>query len=196
MDELAQHAQADPLEFRLRHLSDPRAVRVIEAAAGLADWAGAQRAGRSLGIGYAQFKNSGAYCAVVAEVSAEDDVRLVHMWAAVDAGLAIVPDSVRAQVEGGMLQAASWMLHEALSTEGPRVVAETWSDYPVLGFAEVPLIEVQVIPDAAHPSLGVGEVSLGPAAGAIGNAVAAALGLHLRNLPLTRDRIRAALLAM
>lgn len=196
MDELAQQVQADPLECRLRHLSDPRAVRVLDAAAALTDWTGAQCAGRSLGIGYAQFKNSGAYCVVVAEVSAEDDVRLVHLWSAVDAGLAIVPDSVRAQVEGGLLQAASWTLHEGLPTEGPRVVAETWSDYPVLRFADVPRIDVQVISDPAFPSLGVGEVSLGPAAGAIGNAVAAALGLHLKDLPLTSDRIREALLAM
>jgi len=194
IDELAQAASADPLAFRLLHLSDPRGRRVLEAAAAAADWAAGSEDGRYLGLGYARFKNKGAYCAVAAEVSADEDIRLTRVWAAVDAGLAVSPDDLRAQVEGGILMAASWTLHEALPTAGARITAESWLDYPILGFGDVPEIFVEVVSEARHSSAGAGEISLGPAAGAIGNAVARALGMRLRDLPLTRERIISAML--
>jgi CO/xanthine dehydrogenase Mo-binding subunit len=88
-----------------------------------------------------------------------------------------------------MLQAASWVLKEAVPTDGTRLVAESWKDYPILSFAETPETNVEIIAASEFPSTGVGEVSLGPTAGAIANAVANALGLRVRDLPLTRERL-------
>jgi CO/xanthine dehydrogenase Mo-binding subunit len=195
MDELAEASGQDRLAFRLRHLEDPRARRVLEEAAAMANWKAGPEPGRYLGLAQARFKNKGAYCAIVAEVSADQDIALTRVWAAIEAGLAVSPDDIRAQTEGGILMAASWTLHEAMPTEGPRITAESWLDYPILRFSDVPEIEVRVLSDPAQPSLGVGEAALGPAAGAIGNAVASALGMRLRDLPLTRERIMNAMLA-
>lgn len=194
MDELAEMAGADPVAFRLAHLSDPRARRVVQRAAELADWSTPCPPGYGRGIGFARFKNAGTYCAVVALVAVEEEVELQGLWAAVDAGLAINPAGIVAQIEGGMLQAASWALKETVPTDGTRLTAETWKDYPILGFAEVPDIVVEVISAPDHASSGVGEASLGPTAGAIGNAVANALGIRVRDLPLTRDRIVSAMM--
>ena len=189
MDELAEKAAIDPVAFRLAHLSDPRARAVIERVAALSGWSDPCPPGCGLGLGFARFKNTGSYCAVVALVAVEEQVELRRMWAVVDAGLAINPAGIIAQVEGGMLQAASWALKEAVPTEGTLLTAETWKDYPILGFAEIPEIEVEVISRPEEESTGVGEVSLGPAVGAIGNAVARALGVRIRDLPMTRDRV-------
>ena len=88
-----------------------------------------------------------------------------------------------------MLQAASWVLKEAVPTEGTRLIAESWKDYPILTFGETPETKVEIIADPDFPTSGVGEVSLGPTAGAIVNAVANAFGVRVRELPLTRERL-------
>ena len=111
------------------------------------------------------------------------------MWAAVDAGLAINPGGIVAQVEGGIIQAASWTLREAVPTEGRLIISESWKDYPILRFGDIPEMRVAVISNPDHPSVGVGEVAMGPTAGAIANAVARALGVRIRDFPITRDRI-------
>ena len=145
--------------------------------------------------GVARFKNTGSYCAVVASVSVEETVAVHKLWAAVDAGLVINPAGVVSQIEGGMLQAASWALKETVPTDGTRLVAESWRDYPILSFAETPATHVEIIAAPEFPSTGVGEVSLGPTAGAIANAVANALGLRVRDIPLTRERLMKVALA-
>jgi CO/xanthine dehydrogenase Mo-binding subunit len=188
IDELAELAGCDPLEFRLRHLADPRARRVVSRVAEISDYAKPCEAGLGRGLGFARFKNTASYCAVVALVSVDETVELRKLWAAVDAGLVINPAGVISQVEGGMLQAASWVLKEAVPTDGTRLIAESWKDYPVLSFAETPETMVEIIADPDFPSSGVGEVSLGPTAGAIANAVANAFGMRMRELPLTRER--------
>lgn len=195
MDELAEAAGLDPVEFRLAHLSDERARAVIQRVAEMAHWSAPPPAGAERGLGFARFKNSGTYCAVAVLVAVEENVELRGMWAAVDAGLAINPAGIVAQIEGGMLQAASWALKEEVPTSGARLTAESWKDYPILSFAEVPDISVDVISQPDCPSTGVGEASLGPTAGAIANAVARALGIRIRDLPLTRDRIISAMMA-
>jgi CO/xanthine dehydrogenase Mo-binding subunit len=189
MDELAELAGCDPVEFRLRHLVDPRARRVVSRVAELSEWSKPCDPGFGRGLGFARFKNTGSYCAVVASVSVEETVEVHKLWAAVDPGLVINPAGVVSQIEGGMLQAASWVLKEAVPTEGTQLVAETWKDYPILSFAETPETSVEIIADPGFPSTGVGEVSLGPTAGAIANAVAKAFGMRVRDLPLTRDRL-------
>jgi nicotinate dehydrogenase subunit B len=194
MDELAELAGCDPVEFRLKHLADPRARRVVTRAAEISNWSAPCDAGCGRGLGFARFKNTGSYCAVVAFVSVEESVRVHNLWAAVDPGLVINPAGVVSQIEGGMLQAASWVLKEAVPTDGTRLIAESWKDYPILSFAETPETRVDIIADSEFPSTGVGEVSLGPTAGAIANAVTNAFGLRVRDLPLTREQLMKAAL--
>jgi CO/xanthine dehydrogenase Mo-binding subunit len=189
MDDLAAMANCDPVEFRLRHLTDPRSRAVIEAVVEMSSWQEADSEGQANGIGFAQFENELSYCAVVAKVAVDEKVELIEMWAAVDAGLAINPGGIVAQVEGGMIQSASWLLKEAVPTSGRLVTSETWQDYPILRFEEIPKITVKVISRGEDMSMGVGEVAMGPAAAAIANAVARAIGVRVTHLPITRDRI-------
>jgi CO/xanthine dehydrogenase Mo-binding subunit len=116
------------------------------------------------------------------------------MWCAVDGGLIVNPDGALNQVEGGMIQAASWSLKEEVRFADGRVASTCWETYPILKFSEVPEIDVRLIGARGEPPLGLGEVAQGPTAAAIGNAVARALGVRIRDLPLTRERIAAALL--
>lgn len=197
MDELAARAAEDPLAYRLSILPDPRARRVLETAAEMASWskrdAGGQ--GKGLGLALARYKNTAAYCAAVVAVTVEEEVRLERIWLAADAGLAINPDGVVNQLEGGAVQAASWTLKERVTMAGPGVTSLDWDSYPILRFSEVPEIETRLTGSPHDPSLGVGECSVGPTAAAIGNAVAHALGTRIHDMPLTRERIMASLIA-
>lgn len=189
IDELALQAGRDPVEYRLACLDDPRAREVIRAVAARSGWGSAparENCGR--GIGYARYKNSGAWCAVVADVEVERDIRVRRLTIAVDVGLVINPDGVRNQIEGGAIQATSWTLKEAVRFDRERVTSDSWEAYPVLRFSEVPAVDIVLI-DSDQPSLGAGEASLGPTAAAIGNAVADALGLRVRELPMTPERL-------
>jgi CO/xanthine dehydrogenase Mo-binding subunit len=182
MDELAGAAHADPVEFRLRHLKDPRARAVLERLAPeFRNWTKAEARGH--GIGFARYKNLGAYCAVLAEVEAGEVLRVRRLVLAADVGLQINPDGVANQLEGGAIQATSWTLKE----EG-RLGASSWEDYPILKFSEVPRVEVSLLGND-FPSLGAGEAAQGPTAAAIANALYDALGVRVRDLPLTPERI-------
>lgn len=199
MDELAKAVNADPVEFRLFHLKDPRARDVIQLAADRFGWkSNAQLpSGRGRGIGFARYKNSAAYTAVAAEVEVEREtgrLRLVRFVAANDSGQIVSPDGIRNQIEGGILQSASWTLHEAVGYDDTRVTSVDWSSYPILRFSELPeSIEVHLIDRPGQPFLGTGEAAHGPTAAAIANAVAGATGARIRALPLTRQRIKAAI---
>ena len=193
IDEVAAAAGADPVEFRLRHLKDPRARAVIEATAARAGW---KPGARNWGFAYSRYKNLGCYCAIAAEVSidrATGQVRVVRAVSAVDAGQAVNPDGIVNQIEGGFIQSASWTLKEAVSYDRTRVRTRSWVDYPILRFDEVPQVDVVVLNQPDQPFLGVGEGSQGPAAAAIGNAIANATGKRLRDLPFTPGRVKAAL---
>ena len=189
MDELAAEANADPVEFRLRHLKDPRGRAVIEEAVRRSDWNFFQKAeGRGHGIAYARYKNLGAYCAVVAEVEAGGtELRVTRLVAAVDVGLPVNPDGVANQIEGGCVQATSWALKEAW-----RPGVQTWEDYPILRFSEAPPVEVHIV-KSQFPSLGAGECTMGPTVAAIANALYDALGVRVRELPLTAENIARAI---
>ena len=196
MEELALLANADPLAFRLRHLAEPRARAALVEAAAMADWDPAAPAGegRAKGLALARYKNKGAWCAAVAEVSVEEAVRVEHLWLAVDMGLVVNPDGARNQIEGGAIQAVSWCLKEAVPVgEGGRVPPLDWDSYPILRFSEVPAIETRLLEAPGRAPLGAGEPAQGPVMAAIGNAVARALGVRVRNLPLTRERVMAAI---
>jgi CO/xanthine dehydrogenase Mo-binding subunit len=195
MDELAAAAGEDPVAFRLKHLADPRARGVIEAAARAAGWqAGTAGDGtRGRGIGFARYKNASAYCAVVAEVEIAGQLRFRRAVAAVDAGHAINPDGLKNQIEGGIVQAASWTLKEAVRWDATRVTTRSWEDYPILRFDEGPEVVVVVVDRPGEPGLGAGECAAGPTAAAIANALAHALGVRARDLPLTAERVAAAM---
>jgi len=190
MDELAECAGADPVEFRLAHLTDPRAMRVVEQVAEFSGWAGRPRAeGTGYGIGYARYKGLAGYCAAVAEVEAEDDVHVRRIWLAVDVGTVINPDGVVNQVEGGAVQSASWATRERVTFDRARITSLSWDSYPVLRFTEVPGVAVRIVPAPGRPETGAGEVAQGPVAAAIGNALAQAAGVRVRDLPLTREQV-------
>ena len=190
-DELADAAHIDPVKFRLQNLSDARARRVIETAAGMAQWdPNPERgSGQGAGIAFCRYKNTAAYVATVAQVEVRDRVRVTRVDCAVDAGLAINPDGVINQIEGGIVQSASWTLHEQIGFARDGVAAHSWEDYPILGFDEVPEIRVELIQQPDLAPLGVGEAAHGPAAAAIANAVARALDFRIRDLPITREKI-------
>jgi len=197
MDELAAEAGKDPVAYRLAVLSDPRARAVVERVADMAGWeAGtAPGTGRARGIGFARYKNRAAYAAVVAEVEVEENVRLLRVWCASDAGLVINPDGAINQLEGGVIQGASWALKEGVRLDGDGISSCDWETYPVLRFSEVPEVTAELVGASEdRPPLGIGEAAGGPTVAAIGNAVAHALGARIRDLPMTRERVMAALL--
>jgi len=197
IDELAERAGQDPVQYRLAIISDPRARAVIERVAKMSAWQAGLPAGtgRGRGIGFARYKDRAAYAAVVVELEAGEAIRLARMWCAADVGLAVNPDGAINQLEGGMIQSASWVLKEQVRLETTGVASRDWETYPVLRFSEVPEITVELIDSATDVPLGAGEATAGPTAAAIGNAVAHALGTRIRDLPLTRERIMATLLS-
>ncbi len=198
MDELALAAKIDPVQFRLRHLEDERARAVIEAAAEKAGWRQGVREGgcgegRGLGIGFAQYKNEKCYAAVIAQVCVEgDQILLERMVVAADAGQIVNPDGMANQLEGGVMQAASWTLKEELCYAATGVENCDWDSYPILRFAETPAIEVVLIDRPNEASKGCGEAVQGPTPAAIANAVFAASGVRLRQIPFTPNRLRTA----
>jgi nicotinate dehydrogenase subunit B len=197
MDELAARAGTDPVAYRLSVLTDPRARAAVERVARMSAWQPGLPVGTGSGrgIGFARYKNMAAYAAIVVELEVEETIRLQRVWAAADAGLVINPDGAINQLEGGIVQAASWALKEGVRLDTEGISSRDWESYPVLRFSEVPEIAVELVdPVTDSPPLGVGEAAGGPTVAAIGNAVAHALGVRLRDLPLSRERVMAALL--
>ncbi len=193
LDEIAAERGEDPVAFRLRHLADERAKDVIRSSAKRANWKPAAKAGTGHGIGFARYKNSGAYCAVVAEIEGEEDIRVKRLTIAVDVGEAINPDGVINQIEGGAIQATSWVLKERVRFDSERITSNSWAEYPILRFSEVPQVDVEVIQRSEIDPVGAGEAAHGPVAAAIANAVFDCLGVRVRNLPITRDSLIAAM---
>jgi nicotinate dehydrogenase subunit B len=198
MDELARASGVDPVAFRLLHLDEPRARDVVIAAAERFGWSSfARKHGSGRGFAFARYKNIGAYAAIAVEVSLDHEsgrIRLVRAAAAVDSGQAINPDGIRNQIEGGILQSASWTLYETVTFDRTRITSRDWSSYPILRFSAVPdSVGVHVIDRPGRPFLGTGEAAQGPTAAAIANALADAAGVRLREMPLTAERVKAAI---
>ena len=193
MDELAHFRDMDPLEFRLAHLSDNRARAVLEAATSKAN-SGFSSAddGHGRGLAVARYKNSKCYVAVVIDLIVDDygAIQLLRAVIAADAGQIVDPDGLRNQLEGGLIQSASWTLKEQVKFDDKGIVSRDWESYPILTFAEVPEIETVLIDRPDQPFLGSGEATQGPTAAAIGNAIFYAIGLRLRRIPFTQDRVR------
>jgi len=199
MDELALAAGVDPVEFRLRHLQDPRARDVVQLAAEKFAWAAAPKLpkGRGRGFAFARYKNLAAYTAVAVELEVQREtgqIRLLRFVAADDSGEIVNPDGVRNQIEGGIVQSSSWTLQEAVTFDDTRITSRDWSTYPILRFDDLPeKVEVHLIDRPREPFLGTGESAQGPTAAAIANALANATGVRLRELPFTRRKVKAAI---
>lgn len=197
VDELAHAAKADPVEYRLRFLKDPRARDVVVAAAEKFGWdKWRKRDGRGRGIAFAKYKNIAGYCAVALEVEVtrrNGRVRVLRAVAAADSGHAVNPDGIVNQIEGGLIQGLSWALKEEVRFDDTRILSEDWVSYPILSFAEVPPVEVVVIDRPGAPFLGTGEASQGPAGAALANALFDATGVRFRRGPFVPERIRAGL---
>ena len=200
IDELAASAKTDPVAFRLGHLTDPRAQEVLRTAADRFGWDQfAARPGRGRGVGFARYKNHAAYAAVALEVGVDQEsgrIDVVRAVCVVDSGDAVNPDGIRNQMEGGIVQALSWTMFEQVAYDDKRIESRDWNGYPILRFASLPrTIDVHVIERPGMPFLGTGEAAQGPTAAALANAVANATGVRIRDLPITPQRLEAAIVA-
>jgi CO/xanthine dehydrogenase Mo-binding subunit len=198
MDELAQEAGADRVEFRLRHMKDPRGRKVMEVVAEKFGWSNdPMPEGRGRGFAFAKYKNHAAYLAIALEAEVDrnsGDIRISHVVSAVDCGEAVAPDAIVNQTEGGILQSLSWTIYEAVHFNNTRITSPDWSAYPILRFSAVPdSVEVHVVDNPGTPYLGVAEAAQGPTGGAIANAFKHATGKRIYDLPYTRERVKATL---
>jgi len=210
MDELAAAAEADPVEFRLAHLTDERAIAVLEAAVQRAGWdtrvSPKARDSDSVasGRGVALVQRPGApgrpntYVAMVADVDVDRESGSVVVKRAVvahDCGLIINPDGLRNQIEGNIVQTLSRTMKEELKFDRANVTSVDWEAYPILTFKEVPQIDIVLIDRPDQPASGAGEPSSCPVTAAVANAIFDAVGARLYNTPFTATRVKAALAA-
>ena len=188
IDELAQAAGVDPLTFRLRMLTkSPRHAEVLRTAAAEAGFMGAGADGSAQGI--ALHESFGSIVAQVAEVAVTDGaLRVNRVTCAIDCGRVINPDIVRQQMEGGIVFGLTAALHGAITFAGGRAEQRNFDTYPLLTMAEAPEIDVHII-SSAEPPGGVGEPGVPPIAPALANAVFAATGLRVRDLPFAGKKL-------
>jgi CO/xanthine dehydrogenase Mo-binding subunit len=206
MDEIADDLGLDPVAFRLSQLADPRAQAVVKTVADQVNWLTrrqslAQKEGWGLGMAYARYKSKGAYCAVVAEVEVTHQVNVRRLWVVADIGEVIHADGAVSQLEGGAIQSTSWALKEQAHWDSNHITSSHWDAYPILRFSEVPAVQVRLMPGnsqngtSLNPPLGAGEATQGPTTAAIANAVFHAVGVRVRQLPLSPDNLAKAALA-
>jgi nicotinate dehydrogenase subunit B len=207
IDELAHAAGADPIEFRIRHLKDERAVAVLEAVAKLAQWSPrpAPRGGRNAGlssaggrgVAFVHYDNYSGYAAIALQVQvdrASGKVSVERVAAAHDCGLIVNPDGLRNQIEGNIVQTLSRALLEDVKFDTAKVTSLDWLRYPILRFSDVPdEIAITLINRPDKPSVGAGEPAASPIMAAVANAIFDATGVRLRSVPFNAERVKAAL---
>lgn len=196
IDELAQMRGQDPVALRLQHLEDPRAIAVLRDAIDRSPWATWRASppdNQGVGCAVARYKGTGGWCAVVACVEVDDKVRVRDLYLSVDLGTLVNPDGARSQIEGGAVQATSWALMERVGFDAGGVATRDWETYPILRFSDVPRVHVHTIDRPDEPAVGAGEVAQGPTVAAIANALHHALGVRVRDLPLTFERVAQAM---
>jgi nicotinate dehydrogenase subunit B len=202
VDELAAQAKLDPIQFRLRDLSDPRGREVIERVAKMMQWSprpspaarSQRRMSSGRGMAYVHYKHNETYVAMGMDIEVDrgsGEIRVKRVACAHDCGLMINPDTVRAQVEGNILQTLSRTLYEETRFDRSRVTSVDWSTYPLLRFPEVPRLDIELVQRLDQPPLGAGEAASSPVAAALANAVFDATGVRARAVPFTRERMRA-----
>lgn len=194
IDELAYSIKQDPFMFRLKHLTDSRAIAVIQAVCDKVNWDKRdEKTAIGFGLAFAQYKNQAAYFAVVAEVLVDRNNRtfkVTKLTGAIDAGQTINPDGLKNQTEGGMIQSASWTLFEEVRYSENGIQSHSWESYPIMRFSDIPETEVVIIDRPQEKPMGAGEAAQGPTAAAIANALFAATGTRVRNLPLIADKVQ------
>ena len=204
MDEVAHAAGVDAAEFRLRHLQDPRAKDVVQAALKASQWSprvsasipAKERFVRGRGISYVRYNNAITYVATVAEVEVDRQsgaVRVLRLVIAHDCGQMINPDGVLNQIQGGAIQTVSRTLMEDVRWSGSQIESVDWATYPILRFGQVPKVEAVLIDRPGQPSWGAGEQTPTTIPAAIANAIFDATGARLRQIPFVPDRVLAAL---
>ncbi|MFL9918610.1 molybdopterin-dependent oxidoreductase [Paraburkholderia fungorum] len=213
IDELAAEAGVDPVEFRLQHLSDPRAIDLVKAVAGKAGWEPRSIASKEVapqegdilhgrGFAYARYVHSkfpgfgAAWSAWVADVEVNrksGELAVTRVVVGQDTGTMVNPDGVRHQIHGNVIQATSRALKERVTFGENAVTSQEWGAYPILTFREVPVIEVVMMPRHGEPPMGTGESASLPGAAAIANALFDATGVRFRRPPFAPETIRAAL---
>jgi nicotinate dehydrogenase subunit B len=190
MDELAEKARKEPIEFRLAHSTDERAIAVMVKLQEMVKNEKTEN-NEGIGVAFARYKNVASYCAVAAKVAVDKNsgaVKVLHMWAVLDAGEVINRDGIINQTEGCLIQAASWTLKEEVQFDGKQVSTRDWVSYPILRYSEVPTVQVVVIDRPELGPLGAGEAGTVPTAAAIVNAIYRASGKRIRRLPVdSRD---------
>jgi len=199
MDELAESAGADPVEYRLRHLTDDRAKAVIRSVAERANWrSGAKGDGaRGRGISFVRYETTKTYVALIADILVDREsstIRVERIAAAADAGQIVTPDGISNQLEGAIIQGVSWALKEMVRFDRQRVTSRDWASYPILTFPELPEIDIVLLDHPELPPLGAGEAALPPVPAAIANAFFNATGKRLRELPFDSAQVKAALM--
>jgi isoquinoline 1-oxidoreductase beta subunit len=200
IDELAHLNKTDPLAYRLAHTDDARARRVMEKVAEMSGWGKKPPAGRALGFAFAEFAlfapKVGSLVGAVAEISLNEKtgrIRVHNYWAAADAGLAINPTAIAAQVESAIVWGLSCALKERVTMVNGVVQQSNFHQYEVLRMSEVPDIKVEVLTGAAPVPSMVGELGVPSTAPAVANAFFALTGKRLYHMPITPQRVRAAL---
>jgi CO/xanthine dehydrogenase Mo-binding subunit len=209
MDELAARVNADPVEYRLRHLRDPRLIDVLKAVAAAAHWErrpspqskpAAGTGARGRGVACVLYEGDNGYCALVAEVDvdrASGRILVTRLIASQDCGPISSPDGMKNQIEGGALQGLSRALGEAVTWDGTKVTSVDWRTYHSLSLGtDMPTVESVLIDRRDKDAMGAGETTITLTAAAVGNAVFDATGARLREVPFTPERVKAALSAL
>jgi nicotinate dehydrogenase subunit B len=205
-DEVAAASGQDPVQQRLRYLKDERSRAVVEGASCMAGWEtrpaysapSKDRQVRGRGIAYIRYQNDITYVAVVCHVVVERDtgkVKVERVFCCHDCGQVINPDGAINQIEGGIVQTISRTLIEEVRFDSARVISTDWASYPIITFPDVPRIEVQLINRPEAAPWGAGEMAAAVVPAAIGNAIYDAVGLRLRTVPFTPDRVLGGLAA-
>ncbi len=205
MDELAAEAKVDPAEFRLQHMSDPRAVAVMRGAMKLANWqsraglspdAGKGTVSKGRGISYVRYNNATTYVAAIAEVEVNRQtgkVLVTRVCVSHDCGQIVNPDGLANQIEGGVIQTVSRTLMEEVNWDRNKVTSVDWVSYPILRFPDAPKVEVDMINRPGEVAWGAGEPTPTAIPAAIANAIYDATGARLRSIPITPEKVKAAI---
>ncbi|MGZ9719511.1 xanthine dehydrogenase family protein molybdopterin-binding subunit [Rhizobium miluonense] len=202
LDELALAGSIDPLDLRMKHMADPRARQVMQTATDAFGWRQRHKKGpfHGFGMAFARYKNLGAYCAVCLEISVDQNtgrVSVHRVQAAADCGEVVSPNGVQNQIEGAIIQSLSWCTREAVTNDAVIRTSFDWSSYPILRFLDIPeKIDVIVEEQPGQPFLGVAECGQGPTSAALANALADATGIRFRDMPLTPEKVRAAIVTL
>jgi nicotinate dehydrogenase subunit B len=202
-DELAAAAGADPLQWRLTYLKEPRARAVLEDVARLSKWQSrsspasktAGNLARGRGVSFVKYDNNRTFVALVAEVEVNrttGGIRVTNVWCSHDCGQIVNPDGAINQIEGGIVQTISRTLLEELQFDRTHITSTDWASYPILRFPDVPHIQVSLINRPEMPLWGAGEMAPTVVPSAISNAVFDATGVRLRSVPFLPAKVKAA----